>query len=126
MKKVLILEDGEMLVNLFKAQLHREPVELSIAATAAAARELFKREKFDVIVLDGIAPSEPGRGPSLVGPVVAKEFRDKGYKRPLVAISNNPDAQALMKRAGCSHLCERDRLHGLIRELLGLWSTTPA
>ena len=126
MARVLILEDSRTISNLFRAQLRAEPVEVVIAETAAEARAFFERGEFDVIALDGIAPSEPGRGASLVGPILAREFREKGHKKPLVAISNDPQAQQLTKQAGCSHFCEKERLHGLIQELLGLWPTTPA
>ena len=118
MKKVLILEDEGMLANLFRSQFHGEPIELVIAATAAAARKLFKREEFDVVVLDGIAPSEPGCHASLVGPTLAKEFRSAGYNGPLIASSSDPQAVDLMLKAGCSHSCEKLRLQELLRELL--------
>lgn len=120
MRKVLILEDSETVSTLFQALLRREPVEVVIAETAAEAREAFRIGNFDVIALDGIAPSGLGATPSLVGPVLAREFRQQGYKGPLVAISNDHQAQVSMKQAGCRHLCEKEGLPGLIRELLGL------
>lgn len=121
--KVLILEDSKTISALFQAHFQGEPIEVTIVETATEAREAFRIGSFDVIALDGIAPSGLGVTPSLVGPVLAREFRQKGYKKPLVAISNDHQAQALMKQAGCRHLCKKDRLPELIRELLGLYST---
>ena len=118
--QVLILEDSKTIGALFQAHFRGEPVGITLVETATEAREAFRIGSFDVIVLDGIAPSGLGTTPSLVGPILAREFRQKGYKRPLVAISNDLQAQQLMKQAGCRHLCEKDRLPGLIRELLGL------
>ncbi len=121
--KVLILEDSKTISALFQAHFQGEPVGVTIVETAVEAREAFRIGSFDVIALDGIAPSGLGATPSLVGPVLAREFRQKGYKGPLVAISNDHKAQAMMKQAGCRYLCEKERLPGLIRELLGIYST---
>lgn len=125
MPKILILEDSQRNGALFREQLQGEPVEVAIAETAAEAREFFGRGRFDIIALDGIVPSEPGRKPSLMGPILAREFRKKGYRGPLIAISSDFESQQLMKRAGCSHVCEKIRLHGLVRELLGIYSVPP-
>lgn len=131
MAKVLILEDSEKSRALFLDQLEGEPVEVVIAETAAEARVFFKCGGFGVIVLDGIAPSEPGRGASLVGPILAREFRDEGYKGFIVAISSDEEVRALTKKAAGekvphrAYACEKRRLTDLIRELLlGIYPTS--
>ena len=132
MPRVLILEDSQTIGALFRDQLEGEPVEIVIAETAAEARERFEHEEFDILVLDGIAPSEPGRGASLVGPILAREFRDEGYKGFIVAISSDEEVRELTKKAANqvvsyrAYACDKLDLAGLIRELLGLWPTTPA
>lgn len=130
--KVLILEDSKTIGALFRDQLSGEPIEIVIVETAAEAREFFERDEFDIIALDGIAPSKGGHKPSLIGPILAWEFREAGYKGLIIAISNDPHAQALTKRGAerviphRSYACDKLDLAGLIRELLGLWPTTPA
>ena len=123
--KILILEDSEKARDFFRTHFRGVPVEITIVGTAAEAREFLKRDEFDVIALNGIVPSEPGRVPSLVTPFLAQEIREKGDRRPLVGISDDPQAQQLLKKAGCSHLCKKEKLHGLVQELLGLWPETP-
>ena len=125
-RKILILEDSKTFGAPFRAHFQGEPVEITIVETAAEAREFLERGEFDIIALNGIVPSEPGRVPSLVTPFLAREIREKGHRKPLVGISNDPRAQQLLKQAGCSHLCKKEKLHGLVQELLGLWPRTPA
>ena len=133
MPRVLILEDSQTIGALFRDQLEGEPVEIVIAETAAEARERFEHEEFDILVLDGIAPSEPGRGASLVGPILAREFRERGFMGSIIAISSEPEAQALTKKAANeavsyrAYACDKLDLGRLVKELLGLlWPTTPA
>lgn len=129
MPKVLILEDDEAFADYFIRLLEKEPVEIVVVKAGAEAKECFGRERFDVIVLDGIAPSEEGRRPSLIGPVLACEFRGAGYRGPIIATSSDPQAQTLTKKGAeqvISHrayACDKLDLIGLIRELLGLWPT---
>ena len=130
--KILILEDSKTIVADFRNQFSGEPVEVVIAETAAEARELFERDGFDIIVLDGIVPSEPGHGASLQGPPLADEFRKKGFLGPIIGTSSNPEVQSLTKEwanrivASKAYTCDKRKLARLIRELLGLWPTTPA
>ncbi|MDP3991360.1 MAG: hypothetical protein Q8P66_00400 [Candidatus Colwellbacteria bacterium] len=131
MAKVLILEDSKTSRALFLDQLEGEPVEVVIAETAAEARDFFESDEFDVIALDGIAPSAPDQGASLVGPLLAREFRNKGYKGFIVAISSDSEVRALTKKEAGervlhrAYACEKLRLADLIRELLlGIYPTS--
>ena len=130
--KILIVEDSKKSRARFREQFSGEPIEVVIVETAAEARFFFKCDKFDIIALDGIAPSEPGRGASLVGPILARELRERGFRGPIIAISSEPEAQELTKKAANqvvsyrAYACDKLDLAGLIRELLGLWPTTPA
>ena len=130
--KILILEDSEAINAVFRNQFSREPVEVVIAETAMEARELFEHDEFNIIALDGIVPSEKGRPPSLVGPVLAREFRERGFMGSIIAISSEPQAQALTKKAANqvvsyrAYACDKLDLVRLVQELLGLLPTTPA
>lgn len=127
--KVLILEDSQKSAALLQSQFRGEPIGIMIVETAAEAREIFERVEFDVIALDGIAPSEAGRNASLVGPVLARWFRENGYMDPIIAISDNLEARQLTKQEAerqvkhRAYACEKLKLIDLIRELLGIYST---
>ena len=125
--KVLILEDSKRIMTRLRDQFEGE-VDLFVAETAAEAWGLFRCNEFDVIVLDGIFPSTPGGKPSLVGPVLAREFRKEGYRGPIIATSTDPKARKLTKEGaskGVKHLayvCDKSKVPDLIRELLGNYS----
>ena len=131
MPTVLILEDDQRVAGVFLAQLEKEPVEVVVASTAAEALRSFKRENPDIIALDGVAPSEEGQEPSLVGPELARKFRQMGFEGPIIATSSEPEAQSLIKEWANKVLPHRvyvyDKLDpdsdlpGLIRELLEVY-----
>ncbi len=113
------------MTQLYRAQFQGLPVELFLAESSDEARELFELKRFDAIALDGIAPSATGKTPSLVGPKLALEFREKGYAGPIIAISSEPQAQALIRQAAQesvrhkAYACSKAELFSLTKELLG-------
>lgn len=130
MRRVLILENDEKFVRLFPELMEGDEVLLVVVRTAADARARFESEAFDAIALDGTAPSVPGVQASLVGPVLAREFRKLGYQRPIIATSDDPEAQVLTRKGANeivqhrSYSCDKLDLPGLLREILGLWPRT--
>lgn len=130
MKRVLILEDDEEFANLFPELLVGDEIEVVVVRTADEAREAFGQTEFDAIALDGIAPRRHGRPASLVGPILARELRMRGYIGPIIATSNDPGVQALTKKGAneiVRHLaypCDKLDLPGLLREILRLWPKT--
>lgn len=132
MTKVLILENDQKISGRFRTQFRKEPVGVTIVRTAAEARRLFKGERFDMIALGGVAPSEEGQEPSLVGPGLAREFREMGFTGPIIAISSEPQAQELIKKGADwivlhkAYVCNKTGRRGLravVRELLGIYPT---
>ncbi|MDP2650781.1 MAG: response regulator [bacterium] len=130
MLRVLVLEDHPSVGDLLRTQFQREPVEVVLAKTAAEARKFFRRDSFDMVALDGIAPSQEGQEPSLVGPGLAREFREMGFRGPIIAISSEPQAQELIKKGADwivlhkAYACDKLGLVGLVRELQGLYPTS--
>lgn len=131
MKKVLILEDDEKSAARFQEMLEGDEVEVVVVRVASEARKRFESGYFDAIVLDGTAPSVPGTQPSLVGPILAREFRRLGYEGPIIATSKDPGARALTRKGANevvqhhSYSCDKlDELPWLLREVLGLLPKT--
>ncbi|MEX2032972.1 MAG: hypothetical protein WD889_00225 [Candidatus Colwellbacteria bacterium] len=127
--KVLILEDDPRIVGVLAAQFRKEPVRATIVGTAAEALRTFNSKRFSIIALDGIAPSQEGQKPSLVGPLLALAFRQMGFVGPIIGISSEPEAQELIKKGGNdvvphrAYTCDKLELVGLIRELLNVYPT---
>ena len=131
LRKILILEDNMEIAGLHLARLAGVPVEVVIASTAAEVPKFLQSESFAIVMLDGIAPSEEGQEPSLVGPPLARKIRRMGFKGPIIAGSIDPQIQELIKEWANRILPHRvyiyDKLDpdadlpGLIRELLKVY-----
>lgn len=59
-KKILLIEDEQMLVGLYKDKLKREGFKVISAIEAEGGIELAKKEKPDLILLDILLPKENG------------------------------------------------------------------
>jgi len=83
-KKILIVEDEEIMYNLLKRRLEREGYEVSIAKNGEEGLELMSRETPDLILLDIIMPKLGGLE------VMEKMNEDKSLKSiPVIVISNS-------------------------------------
>jgi DNA-binding NarL/FixJ family response regulator len=76
--KVLLVEDNEYFSYVLNEVAKREfAVEISFAATLAAARSMLKTERFDVVILDQVLSN--GQGIELYAEIVAQ-------KLPVIAV----------------------------------------
>jgi len=83
-KKILIVEDEEIMYNLLKRRLEREGYEVSVAKNGEEGLEFMKRETPDLILLDIIMPKLGGLE------VMEKMNEDKSLKSiPVIVISNS-------------------------------------
>jgi len=83
-KKILIVEDEEIMYNLLKRRLEREGYEVSVAKNGEEGLELMSRETPDLILLDIIMPKLGGLE------VMEKMNEDKSLKSiPVIVISNS-------------------------------------
>lgn len=83
-KKVLLVEDEEIMINLLKKKLVQEGYEVSIAKNGEEGLSMMKEVKPDIILLDIIMPK-------MSGFEVMEEMRkDTELKKiPIVVISNS-------------------------------------
>jgi DNA-binding response OmpR family regulator len=59
-KKVLLIEDEETLIEIYKIKLEEEKIDFLVAKTAEEGLEIAKREKPDLILLDILLPTSSG------------------------------------------------------------------
>lgn len=84
MKKILLIEDDQILSSLIKTKLEKEGYELVTTLDGAAASELAVKERPDLILLDFELPHKNGLE-------VLGEIRNNqgGQSIPVVVISNS-------------------------------------
>lgn len=83
-KKILLVEDEEIMVDLLQKKLTKEGYQISIARDGEEGLEAMKKAKFDLILLDIIMPK-------MGGFEVMKEMqKDPELKKiPVIVISNS-------------------------------------
>jgi len=60
MKKILIVEDEEILAQMYKERLEKEGFEVFLASNSKKGLKLAREEKPDLILLDILLPDEDG------------------------------------------------------------------
>ncbi|GAI38858.1 unnamed protein product, partial [marine sediment metagenome] len=60
MKKILIIEDEKILVEMYKNKLERNNFQVISAFSSEEGIEILKREKPDLVILDILLPRENG------------------------------------------------------------------
>jgi len=83
-KKVLIIEDEEIMIDLLQRKLTQEGYEVSVARDGKEGLEVMREVKPDLILLDIIMPRMGGFG------VMEEMAKDKELKKiPVIVISNS-------------------------------------
>jgi len=83
-KKILLVEDEEIMINLLQRKLTKEGYEVSIAKDGEEGLKLMKEIKPDLILLDIIMPKMGGFE------VMEEMNKDKELKKiPVIVISNS-------------------------------------
>lgn len=80
MKKILVVDDNEMLCRLACDILRTEGYHAVPATSASQALEAFAQEEFDLLVTDF-------RMPGMSGVELARAIRDKNPKFPIIVMS---------------------------------------
>src|SRR3990167_2283628 len=84
MKKILLIEDEEIMINLLQRKLDKEGYEVSIARNGEEGLELMRERNPDIILLDIIMPKMGGFE------VMEEMQKDKDLKKiPIIVISNS-------------------------------------
>ncbi len=97
MKKILLVEDEEVLIRMYEEKFERAGFNVVVARTAVEGVKMAKKEKPDLIVLDIILPSENG-----VFFLEQIEEEKELKKIPVIVFSNydNPEVAAAARRFG--------------------------
>ena len=83
-KKVLIIEDEEIMIDLLQRKLTQEGYEVSVARDGEEGLEAMRKVKLDLILLDIIMPKMGGFE------VMEEMAKDKELKKiPVIVISNS-------------------------------------
>ena len=84
MKKILVVEDEEIICELLQRKLGQAGYEVSIAKDGVEGLEKMRETKFDVVLLDIIMPNKGGFG------VMEEMQGDENLKNiPVIVISNS-------------------------------------
>src|SRR4051812_486796 len=112
-QRVLILEDSEDSLELYRFFLEREGYEVSGASTIAEATAILEGSSYDVLVSDIGLPD--GSGIDFV-----RRLRDAGFTKPAIALTGSAkeNARDVALAAGftdyCRKPCAPEDLLGLI------------
>lgn len=60
MKKILLIEDDELLIDIYKTKLEESQFEVVVESDGAKAVETVKKEKPALVLLDIVLPNEDG------------------------------------------------------------------
>lgn len=83
---VLIVEDEAMIRTTLRRKLDREGYDCTMAANGAEARALFKRQVWDLVLLDINLPDSSGLE-------LLKEFRDMDAEIPVIMLTGNASVE---------------------------------
>jgi len=111
--RILIIDDDRETQSLWKDMLTLMGLELvSVFTLTEAEQQLSRIQEFEVIAVDACMS---GNTPDTV-PLVTK-LRER-FNGIMIAISNLPDFQAALIRAGCNFGCAKFDLHEKLPECL--------
>ena len=63
MRKILLVEDEKLLIDLYKKELEKEDFEVEVAENGIEAEKKLKSQKFDLVLLDILMPKMSGDEP---------------------------------------------------------------
>ena len=115
MKKVLLVEDDQVIQMGWMVLLEDLPLQLLQARDISQARDLFyDNPDLDAVVMDGCVP-----GVELNTANLTMEIR-KRFAGPMIAVSSEPDFRRALVQAGCDYACDKNLVPDKLIQLLGL------
>ncbi len=98
--KVLLIEDEEALVNMYKLRLAKAGYGVEVARNGAWGVKLASQKPFDVIIVDMVMPA-------MNGYQAIKEFksREKTKKIPIIVLSNSAQEKDIEQAKRCGVTC---------------------
>lgn len=89
-KKILVIEDDFLLLEMYAITLSNEGYTVFKASDGSTGQELVKKEKPDLVLLDLNMPSVSGFQ-------VLADLKEEGNTTPVIVISNTDEQQAIDK-----------------------------
>ncbi len=115
-RKILVVEDNEVLHRLWKYDLGESATIISAFTVQAGERRFREHSDVSAIVMDACVP---GNTPTTI-PLV-REIR-KTYHGPIIAISSDPGYRQMLVHAGCDYSCTKDALPKFLQHVLQIAS----
>ncbi|MFH1454894.1 MAG: hypothetical protein ABIF22_01070 [bacterium] len=116
--KILLIEDDEMILDLYKERFYRSvggKIILLIATSIIEARELFEVNKdIKIIIFDGCIKG-PGKHPNTLS--LVDDFR-RTFNGHMISVSNRQDYRSMLFNAGCDYQCNKEDVCDLIVKFL--------
>jgi two-component system, response regulator, stage 0 sporulation protein F len=96
-EKILVVDDEENMLRLFKRALGREGYQVVCAASGQAALEMASRDTFSLAIVDIELPGMDGIG-------LMKRLRALNQRLPIVVVTaqRNPETEQRAKDSGCT------------------------
>lgn len=99
-KSILLIEDEEVIINMYKLSLVKEGYKVRAAKNGAWGLKLAREEEFDVIVMDIIMPAMDGCD------AIAKLKSDEKTKNiPIIVLSNSAQEKDIEEAKKCGAAC---------------------
>lgn len=99
MKRLLLIEDDERMIESFGRILPYFGFDVTYARTLKEARKAFDEGEYDIIAVDGSLHS------STVNTLDLVRYIRVNFNGPMVAISTVADSNKQLVEAGCDHSC---------------------
>ena len=114
--RILLVEDNEMNVELFRAALESEGHEIVVERDGASGEMRAFADEFDLILLDVHLPKRGGLE-------VCRALRTAEHRLPIVALSASalPDEVAQAKAAGCDEFLAKPVSPDALRAAVLRW-----
>lgn len=94
-KRVLYAEDEYTNRRLIEIRLNQAGVECDLAENGVQALELFRRNRYALVILDNYMPG-------LMGDQVARMIRKENSTIPIIAITSDDEEIANLLESGCN------------------------
>lgn len=99
-RKVLLIEDEEAIIEMYKIGLEKENFQVEVAKNGAWGLKLAKKEKFDVIIMDMMMPA-------MNGYTAIKKIKKIETEKniPIIILSNSAQDKDIEKAKKCGATC---------------------
>ncbi len=89
---VLLIEDDEAIIEMYKLRLEKEGYRVEVARNGAWGLRLAKENKFDIIIMDMVMPAMDG-----YGAISKLKTHDKIKNIPIIVLSNSAQEEDIIK-----------------------------